>query len=136
MRKIGIIAAVLLLAACGSSTKNFVVKANLAEYYFIRTVGGTEAAGINETFYFQFKEDNIIAEKMQLGELEIDLEFQGGKYVGTGPLESAEDNDGAEFRSVEVFGRLKEGDAQLHWLIDSVPLRETVFMPSVQAQED
>lgn len=131
---------VLAITACGSSSqqkKKEIPSPELSEYYFDQQVGGTAEAGINETYYFKVKDDLAIIESIKVREEQIEMESRDGVlFHGTSSMMSGDEVDNSKFRKVEVFARLREGEGAVHWQLDSVPLREQIFMPSAMPVQE
>lgn len=128
----------LLVVACGShSNSSEQARPKLVDYYFNQQIGGTEEAGINETYYFQLEDDAVVLEQIKVKDEQMELSSSDGKmYWATSALQSAEATDPSKYRKVELFGRARDGDVLMHWVMDSVPMREQIFMPSAKPQDD
>lgn len=128
----------LLLVACGSHSKEGEqAMPKLLDYYFNQQIGGTEEAGINETYYFKLEDNAVVLEQIKVKEEQVEMSTSDGlTYMATTSLKSAEASDPSKYRKVELYGRLRDGDALLHWVMDSVPMREQIFMPSAKPQDN
>lgn len=126
------------MVACGSHSNSADQELpKLIEYYFNQQIGGTPEAGINETYYFRLEDDKVILEQLKVGEEQLELSTADGLlFTATSDLKSAQATNPAKYRKVELFGRSRDGDSQMHWQMDSVPMREQIFMPLAQPQGD
>lgn len=123
----------ILLIACGGSKVQSAINIEPSVYYFVRTIGGTPQAGIGETFYVKFSDPKLKIESMQLGDKQIDAEAQADGYF-TATVMAPEPY--LEYRSIELFGAYEGKDMEVHIQLDSVKLKEEVFMPAARPQED
>ena len=128
----------LFLVACGSHSKEGEqAMPKLLDYYFNQHIGGTEEAGISETYYFKLEENAVVLEQIKVKDEQMEMSTSDGlTYMGTTSLRSAEAADPSKYRKVEFYGRLRDGDALLHWVMDSVPMREQIFMPAAKPQDN
>jgi len=120
------------LGACKSKQKlrQKSINLDLEELYFDRQIGGTQAAGVNEIYYFRPVNPQIELYTLKVQGQELSLEFVNGYYRAATELRSADQVGSASWRSVELFGGLKNADRQIHLEVDSVALREEIFMPA------
>lgn len=132
MRYSGIFLVLLFsLSACKSKQglKLQEINLDLEVEYFDRQIGGTEEAGVNEIYYFRPVNPELELQTLKVQGQTLSLSLVNGFYRGTTELRSSDEVGNATWRSVELFGRLKNADSQIHMEIDSVPLREEIYMP-------
>ncbi len=127
--------AVLFFSGCGSYKS--VLETELEDYYFNQHIGGTQSAGINEVYYFHLSDDSVIIEQMQVEDTRVDLKSHNGLlYHCATPLADPQKVNPNEYRKVMLFGKARKGDAVVTWELDSVPLKERIFMPSTVQPHD
>lgn len=137
MRKLVAFLLVLSAMACGSQKKNGALQVEIQDYYFDQQIGGTGEAGINESYYFKFDDDSAIMERMTVGGKSYDLKSKDGMlFQATTELMSNDEVNTASFRKVSLIGKARRGDGMIHIQLDSVPMREQIFMPSALPQGD
>lgn len=137
MRKLVAFLLVLSAMACGSQKKNSALQVEIQDYYFDQQIGGTAEAGINESYYFKFEDDSAIMESMTVGGKSYDLKSKDGMlFQATTELMSNDEVNPASFRKVSLIGKARRGDGMIHIQLDSVPMREQIFMPSALPQGD
>ncbi len=106
------------------------------EFYFNRQMGGTQAAGINESYYFRVANPKIILDQLKVRDQVLELELkEDGLFWASTKMLSKDDYIFSDYSKVELFGHLKGGDIEMHWDLDSVPLREQIFMPAAVPQD-
>lgn len=138
MRILRFIILIMGVSACGGhkeKARNTPAKqspqAQFLEYYYDQQIGGTPEAGINEIYYFRLTDESAIIKQLKVGGETIDLSSPDGVlFTGSTSLQSADQLPETKYRKVELFGEPREGEGEMYWQIDSVPLRQKIFMPS------
>lgn len=131
MKRLLSLAALLILFSCGGSKVQTSLNLQLADYFFDRTIGGTPEAGISKTFWLKPQDPNLIIETIKLADQSKEAEAQKeGYYTATFFFKEGNEMALANSHALEYFGSHKKVDMQIHGEIDSVALREEVFMPT------
>jgi hypothetical protein len=132
MRKLALLILVLIIQSCGGSKSSVVLNLDTRDYYFVRTVGGTAEAGISETFWVKFENPQLQVESMRYADQSAAAQLQEGGYY-TASFNAQKPM--VDFRKLEIFGYLKGEDTQVHIELDSVRLKEQVFMPAAMPEQ-
>lgn len=131
MRNIGIISALSLLMACGGTRE--VQTLMVHEFFYDQTVGGTEEAGTNETYYFGSVIELQKLDSLQVGSDVLKLTSNGSQYYwATTALMNRSEVPQGNFRKAILYGTVSGKVAQV--VLDSIPLREQIMMPSARPQ--
>lgn len=136
MRKITFLLMLFVLVACGSKQMQLDLDLSFQEYYFDRQMGGTQAAGINESYYFRVSNPKIVLDQLKVRDEVLELELkEDGLFWATTKMLSKDGYIFSDYNKVELFGHLNGGDTEMHWELDSVPLREQIFMPAAPPRD-
>lgn len=135
MKKFLSLATLLILFSCGGTKVQTNLNWSLADFYFDRTIGGTPEAGISKTFWLKPQDPNLIIETIKLADQSMEAKAQNeGYYTATFFFKEGTEMALANLHALEYFGHHHNGDVQIHGEIDSVALREEIFMPAAPQQ--
>lgn len=135
MKQLLSIFSALILISCSGTKVQTNLNLKLEDYFFDRTVGGTPEAGISKTFWLKPEDSNLIIETIVLDQESQKAEAQEeGYYTATFFFKTPTDLALASSNTLEYFARLKKGDMLVRGVIDSVALRNEIFMPAAPRQ--
>lgn len=119
----------VLLAACGSHSSSKLSSVDcLADHYFDREVAGIQQAGSALIFHFQLGENNLVLDSMRVKRVLAPLMAIDSLHYRSESIHLL-DEEQSDSYSVRVYGRQVGATEGFSWLLDSVPLREQIFLP-------